>query len=626
MGVDALNSADAKLCLAVNTTKCPAGYTTVESWTPGGMLYDLTLPASTTTVHLELYPHTRYQDYASYDPWGDGPGGVQIWVRDLVPGARVDVGGIPLPSSADRGAFKARGGIVSSDGAIADHRILIDAYQLTNLRSTTTGIGVGSYVEQWNRGGVYTLGWSWPGQYFVYITDTATGVKLGAFLNASPGRMPTLDLGAVCFGLDTCQYLAGRPPTATGNFHPLAPARILDTRTGNGHPGGVAPLTAGDGRSTAPTDAQRAADAASHELKVTGRGGVPATGVSAVVMNVTAVDASDPGYLTVFPKPPRGLRNPRDPNEVWNDQSSFLDAYPTTSNLNFAAGDTVPNLVLARVGAGGQVRMDNYVGTVDVVADVVGWFDDGVGPTSGFVGMAPRRLLDTRTGLGGIGRRFSSGNQRMLRFAGVGGVPATATAAILNVTAVDPTSAGFVTVWPSGQDRPLASTLNTAPGRTRPNLAVVKLGRGGAVSLYDYQDTGGTDLVVDAVGYVDATGHQTTSIDPNRLLDSRTGLDTPARPWASGEARTVQVTGRAGVPVGAAGVIVNLTATLPSAAGFATVWPAGGSRPLASNLDFVAGDNVPNLVFVGLSRSGRLSLYNYGGTTHFVLDVVGFVR
>jgi hypothetical protein len=181
-------------------------------------------------------------------------------------------------------------------------------------------------------------------------------------------------------------------------------------------------------------------------------------------------------------------------------------------------------------------------------------------------------------------------------------------------------------VWPSGQTRPLASTLNTAPGRTRPNLAVVKLGRGGAVSLYDYQDMGGTDLVVDVVGYVDATGHQLTSIDPHRLLDSRRGLDTPARPWASGEARTVQVTGRAGVPAGATGVVVNLTATLPSAAGFATVWPAGRTRPLASNLDFVPGDNVPNLVFVGLDRLGRLSLYNYGGSTHFVLDVVGYVR
>jgi hypothetical protein len=208
---------------------------------------------------------------------------------------------------------------------------------------------------------------------------------------------------------------------------------------------------------------------------------------------------------------------------------------------------------------------------------------------------------------------------------GRGGVPADATAVVLNVTAVDPGSFGFVTVWPSGAGRPVASSLNTAPGRTRPNLVVAKLGAGGAVSLYDYADADGTDLAVDVVGYFRPGGGAVTAIDPQRLLDSRIGLDTAAGPFQSGETRAVSVTGRAGVPASATAVVLNLTATEPTQPGFLTVWPAGTDRPLASALNFMPGDNVANLVMVRLGPGGVLSLYQFGGATHVVADVVGYV-
>src|SRR5262249_29050607 len=150
----------------------------------------------------------------------------------------------------------------------------------------------------------------------------------------------------------------------------------------------------------------RAAEATNHELVVTGRGGVPATGVSAVLLNVTATAPSDPGYLTVYPKLPRGSRNPSNLDAVWDDQSSYVPGYPSSSNLNFRTGEVVPNLVLAPVGAGGRVRLNSFAGTVDVVADVVGWFDrGGPNPGAGFTGVTPDRLLDTRDGTGGIGGR-----------------------------------------------------------------------------------------------------------------------------------------------------------------------------------------------------------------------------
>jgi hypothetical protein len=624
VGLDALDASSNKICFAPNTTACPGGYSSVTDWDAAGNLPSINLPAGTATAHLELYPQTRYFDRSAVDPWGDGPGGTHIWVRDLQPGEVRDIGSIPLPNSTDPRAVRAFGNLVST-APFADGRVKIDAYQITGLQHTTAGVEIGSYVESFSRGAQWTLGWAWPGSYVAYITDNATNRRIEAFFDVTSSA-PALDLDAVCFGLDACQYQTGSPGPATGNLHPLAPARVLDTRGGIGHP--VGPVRAGDGRSASGSAAVRAADATNHELVVAGRGGVPATGVSAVLLNVTATGPSDDGYLAVYPKLPRGSRNPANLDEVWDDQSSYVPGYPSSSNLNFRAGEVVPNLVLAPVGAGGKVRLNSFAGTVDVVADVVGWFDrgGGTGTGDGFTGVTPARLLDTRDGTGGVGGRFGSGTTRDLPVAGHGGVPASATAAVLNVTAVDPSGPGYVTVWPAGQPMPLASSLNTDAGRTRPNLVVAKLGADRAVSLFDFDAVGGTDLVVDVVGFFGADGGQVTAVDPQRLLDSRSGLDTTARPFGSGEQRDVQVAGRAGVPPGASAVVLNVTATEPTAPGFLTAWPAGQPRPLASTLNFAAGDNVANLVMVGLGPGGTLSLYQFGGSTHVVADVVGYVN
>ena len=126
------------------------------------------------------------------------------------------------------------------------------------------------------------------------------------------------------------------PPPTGARYSALTPARILDTRSANGAPA-----------------ARLGADAAL-DLQVTGRGGVPAGGVSAVVMNVTVTEPSAPSYLTVWPAG---------------------QTRPTASNLNFVAGQTVPNLVVAKVGAGGRVSFYNAGGSTHVVADVVGWFN-----------------------------------------------------------------------------------------------------------------------------------------------------------------------------------------------------------------------------------------------------------
>lgn len=230
--------------------------------------------------------------------------------------------------------------------------------------------------------------------------------------------------------------------SAAGRYTPQQPARVLDTRQTH--------QTLGSGGTL--------------QLVVPG---------TAAVMNVTVTDTTASGYLTVYPS--GGAR-------------------PVASNLNWAAGQTVSNRVAVPSG-GGTVTIYNFFGNADVVVDLNGSF----GPAGSiFNGVAPARILDTRSSLGLPGP-LGQGQTGSLQVAGAGGVPASATAVVINLTAVGPSAPGFVTAWPAGQPRPTASDLNFAAGATVPNLVVVQLGSGGQVSLYNLAGT--TDLVGDVFGY-----------------------------------------------------------------------------------------------------------------------------
>ncbi|HET7720483.1 MAG TPA: hypothetical protein VFK43_10985, partial [Acidimicrobiales bacterium] len=209
-------------------------------------------------------------------------------------------------------------------------------------------------------------------------------------------------------------------------------------------------------------------------LLVTGQGGVPATGVSAVAMNVTVTRPSATSFLTLYPTG---------------------TARPLASNLNFAAGRTIPNLAVVKIGAGGRVTIYNLAGTVDVIVDVAGWFSDpaaATGDEGRYTPLVPTRLLDTREG----GVPLGPNRSVELQVAGRAGVPASgATAAVLNVVATGTTATSFLTVHPSGEPRPLASNLNFDAGDTVSNRTMVKLGAGGSVTIYNL--AGSADVVVD---------------------------------------------------------------------------------------------------------------------------------
>jgi hypothetical protein len=200
------------------------------------------------------------------------------------------------------------------------------------------------------------------------------------------------------------------------------------------------------------------------------------SGVTAVVLNVTVTGPTVGGFLTVYP------------------DGQYR---PGVSNLNFVAGETIPNLVVVPV-VNGRVNFYNPVGNLHVIADLFGYYSTGTG--SVYFPAGPVRVLDTRTG-GGVGRTYplAPGETVTLPVAGLNGVPTSGvTAVVLNVTVTGPTVGGFLTVYPDGQYRPGVSNLNFGVGETIPNLVVVPVVNG---RVNFYNPVGNLHVIADLFGY-----------------------------------------------------------------------------------------------------------------------------
>ncbi len=383
--------------------------------------------------------------------------------------------------------------------------------------------------------------------------------------------------------------------TSYGYYHPVTPARILDTRTGPPFP---APGALGPNSEMT--------------VDVTGVGTVPATGVSAVVVNATVTGPTQSSFLTIWPSD-----EPR----------------PTASNLNFSAGQTVPNLVTVKVGFDGNVKVYNAVGSTHVIFDVVGWYG---GPTGGsrFNPLPPKRILDTRDGTGAPAAKIGPNSTITVDVTNTygSGVPNGATAVVVNTTVTEPTAGSYLTVYPADAPaKPLASNLNFSAGQTVPNLVIVKVSADGS-NVKIYNAVGSTHVIFDVVGWYGASsGDVFNPLTPARILDTRTGTGgftgkigtgTP-----NGQTIAVQARGAGGVPpLGPTAVIVNATVTEPTQPSYLTVYPSDvASAPLASNLNFVGGQTVPNLVMVKVGAGdGKVKAFNAVGQTHVIFDVVGY--
>jgi uncharacterized protein (DUF1501 family) len=371
-------------------------------------------------------------------------------------------------------------------------------------------------------------------------------------------------------------------PSDKAGYVPITPLRVFDTRDGTG------------GR----TGGLNGAESWTFTFK--DRFGIPGDAV-AVAINLTSVDATSPSFVTVWPTG---------------------DTRPFTANLNPVPGLPVPNLVVARLGAGGAVSLFNNNGNVHLVGDLVGYFKTS--STAKLSSLTPARLLDTRDGTGTSGPApLGPGASLDLVVAGRGGVPSDATAVALNVTVTQPSAASFLTVWPTGQPRPLAASLNMVPGQTVPNLVLAQVGAGGKVSIFNQQ--GATHVVADVLGAFGPSGTtRYVAIAPTRVLDTRDGTGSPKQPLGQ-TPLALALAGQKGIPSsGVAAVLLNVTIVRPSAATYVTVYPSGGDVPLAANLNAVAGQVVPNMVLGRLGPDGSVSLFNFAGTTDLVADVMGY--
>lgn len=438
-----------------------------------------------------------------------------------------------------------------------------------------------------------------------------------------------------------CTWCAG------GEYHKLTPTRIFDTRTKPGVTpvNDVAPFGAKPLSPSNPT----------FDIQLLGLGQVPpsAGDVLAVAVSITVVGPTRNGYL-----------------------GAYASGSPSVNSvLNFRTGQTVPNLAIVRPGPNGKLTIvlnGDGVGTTDVLVDVFGWWSTSTYAKTGTVDDgdergarlelpatgSPGRIVDTRS----PSAPFTAGSSREITIRGAV-VKGTGTVIVpneqdvvgvlLNVTAVSPTSFGYVSVVPDapGGTAPATSNLNLAPGQTKANLVLVPVGADGKIHLYN--SSGTTHLLVDVMGVLregraetSRAGRVVPLTSPYRVLDTRQA-SFGAVPLGPGQAEDWSFANFAasvnvgGVSVGNQGALIGnltnakLTRQYPSVGvtpSYLTVCPgacplSGGGTPTYSNLNSVEYGPVPNLTLVPYSSDANYSvrIFNERGYAHYILDVSAVV-
>jgi hypothetical protein len=378
-----------------------------------------------------------------------------------------------------------------------------------------------------------------------------------------------------------------------GSFNAITPVRFLDTRLGIGAP--VGPVLGGQ----------------TFNVQIANRLGLPvASQIKAIVMNVTVAESTTGGYLTIYPN---GI------------------ALPGVSNINYEAGRVIANLTTVTIGSNGFVSAFNSSGSVHLILDVVGWYSSNTGPDGGnYVSLnQPSRIYDSRTVLvSGIAPNTALN------------VPYTfstwVTAALVNVTVTRTKGTGYVSAYPSGIAPPNASTLNFRPGADVANMAIVKKGANGQISIFN-GSSGAVDVIVDLAGVFDDGTYPTafpSGVVGQTLKGTFFGtvpfrwIDTRSPGWERLHPNTfIPFDVPPGVPANATALVLNVTAVDPTDASYFVVYEC--TRPETSTVNFAAGQTIANQAVAGVcldSQSGRryINVFNPAGHNHLVLDVQGW--
>lgn len=341
-------------------------------------------------------------------------------------------------------------------------------------------------------------------------------------------------------------------------------------------------------------------------IPVLGQGGVPSSGVGAVLVDVTAVNPTGNGYIRLAPA----------------DGST-----PSTSSLSYNDGQTASNSAVVAPGASGQLSLTNNLGTTSVVVSVEGYFtaagSSGTAP-GGFMPITGTRVLDTRNGTGASSAApLVANSTTTVAVAGQGDVPANAAAAIVNISELNATANGYLTAWASGTSKPATGSVNYSSTGTISTSVTVPIGTDGNIAIQ--LSNGSADVVIDVQGYFSAgtTDGSGLQLADARLYDSRTGGHTsiPADGTIS-----VNVGGTNGLPTYAvAGAVLNITAISPQATGTLDIWRAGFLEPSTSQINFAAGAGHSNMQITRPGDSGQISIHNRSaGTVDVTVDLQGW--
>jgi len=392
------------------------------------------------------------------------------------------------------------------------------------------------------------------------------------------------------WGSSNMQYQPG------SYYNPLSPTRIADTRTGSGEP--YAGQTIGAGKTL--------------NVQVAGKGGVPATGATAVVVNVTEATSTAGSYLTVYPTG---------------------GTLPTASTLNFNAGTVVNNQTTATLGTNGQISIHNNAGNTNVVVDVVGYY---AATGDSYFPVTSTRVVDTRPGssvASTAGKTLKANGSLTVQLAGDAGMPAGATAAVVEATEVGATAGGYLTMYPAGGAIPgEASNLNFYTGQTLTKEATVALGTNpqDAFTIVNHS-SGTTNVIIDLVGYytTGVGGMAYVPLSPTRIADTRTGSGEPyaGHPIPAGQALSVSTTGNsANIAPWAGALVDNLTIPSSTTGTYLLEYPLSIPLPVGTSITYTNNGVAvnENTVAINSNDRGGFSLYNNAGSTNAVIDALGY--
>jgi len=443
------------------------------------------------------------------------------------------------------------------------------------------------------------------------VTVTGTGLNLGDQISLGGG--PSNGTGADAVTRNESVNAAGTSLTFSLDTGSLVAGKYnvqLDAPVANQSTGAVSTLSSAYTISSAPptsgftpvTQTQimsgSLAKGSTTNVGVGGHGGVPSSGATSAKLAITVTNPSTAGSITVYP----------------GNKSK-----PSTTALNFAAGQTQTDMVDVQLGSGVELY-NGAGGALNVTVDTIGYYSSG---GASYTPLSQARILNSTS--------VASKTTKEIQVGGNGGVPSSGASSVaLEVTESGAGAAGSAVVYPNGGTRPADADLSFAKGQTVTDLAIGKLGTG----LLLYNNSGSAaNFTVDVVGYYSGSGSKFHPLTPDRILDTRNAIGGNGDQGVPSKSDAVTtVWSAAGVPGNATAVVVDVTALSPQDAGTLTAYADCDGAPFDQSMAFTAGSGskATSQVIIPVYSStqhpsGAIDVFNNsGGTVQIVGDIEGY--